>query len=65
MNSRIITGNRTSEDIIREYYERLKNKKLEENKQESEPRADAIIPASIQDPEKYILLPGKKHGNYE
>jgi len=61
--SRKISGNRTAEDVIREY-----ERKLAENKSKvaaPKPRQIAPVKATnVNDPEKYIVLSGNSHGTY-
>jgi hypothetical protein len=61
--SRKISGNRTAEDVLREYH-----RKLAENKNKvTAPKPKQIAPvkaANITNPEDYIVLPGRTHGNY-
>jgi len=62
MTSRIISGNRTIEDVIREHERKLEKSKV------PAPQPRQVAPATparnISDPENYIALPGKAHGTY-
>lgn len=63
--ARRISGDRTSEDVLRRYYEKLNREKNKKPVEEIREEPKVVVASSIDEAEKYIRLEGRKIGSYD